>query len=147
MQIQAKNFVQRLLVRRVGSGDGESSSKLMITGVSEVSNGGASADGRGSGGTGGGVNGCAEGTEGLRYVVVAVSLEGKPLEGAEAELWPVGETLVPKGSCVTLLGLKGADELNGRRGIVMGIDEEAGRYRVQLEEAQEVKVRFSNALV
>ena len=146
MQIQAKNFVQRLLVRRVGSGDGESSSKLMITGVSEVGNGGASADGRGSGGTGG-VNGATEGTEGLRYVVVAVSLEGKPLEGAEVELWPVGETLVPRGSCVTLLGLKGAAEFNGRRGVVTGIDEEAGRYTVRLEEAKRVKVSFSNALV
>ena len=69
-----------------------------------------------------------------------------PLEGEDPELWPVDETVVPHSSVVTLLGLKGAPELNGRRGVVVNIDLDAGRYEVQLETERVVKVRFRNVL-
>ena len=94
-----------------------------------------------------GDSGAVEGTAGLRYVVMSVTPAGVPLEGEDPELWPVDETVVPHSSVVTLLGLMGAPELNGRRGVVVSIDHDAERYEVQLEAARVVKVRFRNALV
>jgi len=93
-----------------------------------------------------GESGAVEGTEGIRYVVRSVTPTGEPLEGEDPELWPVEETVVPQGSVVTLLGLKGAPELNGRRGVLVSIDHDAGRYEVQLEAERVVRVRFRNAL-
>jgi len=55
--------------------------------------------------------------------------------------------LLPVSTCVVLDGLQSAPQHNGRWGTVLSIDEDAGRYVVQLEPALQLKVKPGNVRV
>lgn len=66
----------------------------------------------------------------LRTEALAGEDDGEPL--LTEWQWP-RPLIFQNGTSVVLTGLTNATELNGRRGIVVGYDDERERYKVQLE--------------
>ena len=51
---------------------------------------------------------------------------------------------LPKGVCVAISGLKKGAKHNGTWGTIIGRDEEAGRYSVQIQDQQTLGLKFEN---
>jgi len=70
---------------------------------------------------------------------------GKTTEvGLRAAAAGRGTAMLPEGTLVTVQGLVGAAQHNGKRGAVMAFDGDSGRYVVVLEDGETIKVQPKN---
>jgi len=51
---------------------------------------------------------------------------------------------LPAGTPMTVIGLRGAPEHNGKHGKVMSFDEESGRYEILLASGESLRIRLPN---
>ena len=57
---------------------------------------------------------------------------------------PAEESRLPAGTPMTVIGLRGAPEHNGKRGKVTSFDEESGRYEILLVSGESLRIRPPN---
>ena len=57
---------------------------------------------------------------------------------------PAEESRLPAGTPMTVIGLRGAPEHNGKRGKVLSFDEESGRYEIMLTSGETLRIRPPN---
>lgn len=57
---------------------------------------------------------------------------------------PAEESRLPAGTPMTVIGLRGAPEHNGKRGKVLSFDEESGRYEILLATGESLRIRPPN---
>ena len=57
---------------------------------------------------------------------------------------PAEESRLPAGTPMTVIGLRGAPEHNGKRGKVTSFDEESGRYEILLASGETLRIRPPN---
>merc|ERR1719502_2297524 len=55
--------------------------------------------------------------------------------------------VIPGGTAVTVRGLVGAAQHNGKRGKVAQFDDDAGRYVVQLEDGEALRIKPENVML
>ena len=68
-----------------------------------------------------------------------IELDGEQVDVVSV---PPDQIRLPAGTCVRVCGLNLPSEWNGQWGRVVGIDEAAGRYLVQIAPQQQIRVRF-----